>query len=236
MPKTVDPGDVHDYLRKLGEDLNKNLEILTTDDGVKIELLLPPDRLRFKHSYVEPDFFRRARQSNQALLKACNSRRRDIYTLLDLTGGWGVDSFILAQHGQKVTMIEHDLLVYSISTHSLECARSIKRSKAAADRIKTIHADAFQFLQSLGEKERFDCIYLDPMFPPHHSSAKPASEMQILQYLTSNGDIDPCFRLALRKAAHRVVVKRPAKATPLADLAPDLIFREKSIRFDVYLT
>ena len=236
MPRTVDVSDAHDYLRKRGKDLDENLDIVTTDDGVIIELFLPPDRLRFRHSYVESGFFKRAQQSSQALLKACNNRQRGIHTVLDLTGGWGMDSFILAQHGQRVTMIEHDRLIYSISTHSLECARSIRRSKAAANRIETIHVDAFEFLQSLGKEEHFDCIYLDPMFPSHHSSAKPAGEMQILQYLTSNDDIDRCFDLALRKAGSRVVVKRPAKAAPLADSSPDLVFREKSIRFDVYLT
>jgi 16S rRNA (guanine1516-N2)-methyltransferase len=235
MSQTVGVSDAHDYLRKRGKDVDKNLNIVTTDDGSVIELFLPPDRLRFRHSYVESGFFKRAQQSNQALLKACNNRHRDIHTVLDLTGGWGMDSFILAQHGQRVTMIEHDRLIYSISTHSLECARSIRRSKAAANRIETIHFDALEFLQTLGKQEHFDCIYLDPMFPSHHSSAKPAGEMQILQYLTRNDDIDPCFDLALRKASSRVVVKRPAKAGPLVDLSPELVFREKSIRFDVYL-
>lgn len=236
MSSTLDLSDAHDYLRKRDKDLDKNLGIVATDDGVNIELFLPPDRLRFRHSYVETGFFKRAQQSKQALLKACNNRQRNIHTVLDLTGGWGMDAFILAQHGQRVTMIEHDRLVYSISTHSLECARSIRRSKAAANRIETIHVDALEFLQSLGKEEHFDCIYLDPMFPPHHSSAKPAGEMQILQYLTRNDDIAPCFDLALRKASNRVAVKRPTNAAPLADSSPDLVFREKSIRFDVYLT
>ena len=60
--------------------------------------------------------------------------------------------------------------------------------------------------------------------------------MQILQYLTRNENIENSFDLALQKAGNRVVVKRPAKARPLTDLSPDLVFREKTIRFDVYLT
>jgi hypothetical protein len=33
-----------------------------------------------------------------------------------------------------------------------------------------------------------------------------------------------------------VVVKRPAKADRLTALKPDIVYREKTIRFDVYLT
>ena len=61
-------------------------------------------------------------------------------------------------------------------------------------------------------------------------------EMQILQALTVNADIDSSFELALGKARKRVVVKRPAKAARLGNLKPDLVYREKTIRLDVYLT
>jgi 16S rRNA (guanine1516-N2)-methyltransferase len=74
------------------------------------------------------------------------------------------------------------------------------------------------------------------MFPRHKSGAKPAKDMQILQALTANVEIDSCFERALQKARRRVVVKRPAKAASLARLKPDLVYREKTIRFDVYLT
>ncbi|MCP4283565.1 MAG: class I SAM-dependent methyltransferase, partial [Gammaproteobacteria bacterium] len=74
------------------------------------------------------------------------------------------------------------------------------------------------------------------MFPTHKSSAKPAKEMQVLQALTDNVEIESCFDLALQKAHKRVVVKRPAKAATLTALKPDIVYREKTIRFDVYLT
>lgn len=60
--------------------------------------------------------------------------------------------------------------------------------------------------------------------------------MQILQRLTDNHGIELVFELALAKAQKRVVVKRPAKAGNLAGIKPDIVYREKTIRFDVYLT
>ena len=74
------------------------------------------------------------------------------------------------------------------------------------------------------------------MIPNHKSTAKPAKDMQILQHLTDNKNIEECFELALQKARKRVVVKRPAKSRPISSLVPDLVYREKTIRFDVYLT
>lgn len=98
------------------------------------------------------------------------------------------------------------------------------------------NTEAGAYLQAPETPVDLDCIYLDPMFPSHKSSAKPAKEMQILQRLTDNRGIESVFELALAKAQKRVVVKRPAKAGNLAGIKPDIVYREKTIRFDVYLT
>jgi hypothetical protein len=60
--------------------------------------------------------------------------------------------------------------------------------------------------------------------------------MQLLQQMTSNVDIELAFNLALSQAKNRVVMKRPLKSQPFSDRQPDLVYREKTIRFDVYLT
>ena len=205
-------------------------------DGLIIHLHQPPDNIRYKHSYNEPQFVKRAHQSSQALVKACNNKQRNIKTVLDLTGGWRMDSFILACQGQSVTSIERNALVHKISAYSLGCARAIKPNAIAASRIEMIHDDSVEYLKRHGKSGAYDCIYLDPMFADHKSSAKSAKSLQILQKLTLNQDIETCFELALQKAGKRVVVKRPAKSSPISDLAPDMVYREKTIRFDVYLT
>ena len=105
-----------------------------------------------------------------------------------------------------------------------------------AARLSLLTAEAGAYLRALDDAHAFDCVYLDPMFPAHKSGARPAKEMQILQALTRNRDIETCFELALSRARRRVVVKRPAKAPPLTEAKPDIVYREKSIRFDVYLT
>jgi 16S rRNA (guanine1516-N2)-methyltransferase len=210
------------------------LSILPNENGVEIRLL--EAQLGFQHSFVSGSLPVRARQSTQALLKACSNKQRNIKTVLDLTAGWGIDSFTLAWHGQQVTLLEQNELVHAIVAYSLSRLAAEHHGVAVAERIFIENTNATSYLRSSAANLEYDCIYLDPMFPRHKSGAKPAKEMQILQALTANIEIDSCFELALQKARRRVVVKRPAKAASLSALKPDLVYREKTIRFDVYLT
>jgi len=233
---TVELDRESEYFQNYSGILCHDLKFELLSDGFIIHLRQPPDNIRYRHSYNEHQFFKRAHQSSQALVKACNNKQRNIKTVLDLTGGWGMDSFILACHGQNVTCIELNALVHKISAYSLRCAREIKTSAIAANRVEMIQGDSADYLHNHGKAGDYDCIYLDPMFPDHKSSAKSAKSLQILQKLTLNQDIETCFELALQKAGKRVVVKRPAKSSPISDLSPDLVYREKTVRFDVYLT
>jgi len=232
---TVDLDRESGYFQNYSGLLCHDLKFELLSDGLIIRLHQPPDNIRYKHSYNERQLFKRAQQSSQALVKACNNKQRNIKTVLDLTGGWGMDSFILACHGQIVTCIEQNTLVHKISAYSLHCAQAIKHSAMAANRVEMVRGDSVDYLRNHAKSGVYDCIYLDPMFPDHKSSAKPAKSLQILQKLTLNQDIEKCFVLALQMAGKRVVVKRPAKSSPISDLGPALVYREKTIRFDVYL-
>ena len=209
------------------------MRIQTDVLGVTIELI--DMQLRFHHSFISGAIARRARQAGQLLLKACSNRQRNIHTVLDLTAGWGVDGYILARHGQNVTLLEQNELVQAIVAFSLQQLAADPEKGKFAQRLTIINAEALCYLNGLSE-QRYDCIYLDPMFAAHKSGAKPAKEMQILQALTDNTAIDACFELALQHARKRVVVKRAAKAPTLTSLEPDMVHRAKSIRFDVYQT
>jgi len=221
----------------LEQTIEADLSISPATDGVHIRCIFDNSTLEFVHSFHDLGFFyKRVTTTNQGLLKACNNKQRSIRSLLDLTGGWGLDSFILAQHGKQVTTLEQNKHLYSVILQSLNNARLHSHSKAAAARIELKRVNSLDFLNATDKREDFDCIYLDPMFPDHKSGAKPAKEMQILQKLTGNLDIDDCFEKALERALKRVVVKRPAKSPTISSRKPDIIYREKTIRFDVYLT
>ena len=131
MKMTAKSGRESEYFQGYSGILCDDLRFKMLGDGLVIHLEQQPNNIRYKHSYSEHQFFKRAQQSNQALLKACNNKQRSIKTVLDLTGGWGIDSFILACHGQIVTCIEQNTLVHNISAYSLHCAQTIKHSAMA---------------------------------------------------------------------------------------------------------
>jgi len=218
----------------LAQASNSGLIIEPDDTGVDVNLV--DSQLRFHHSFISGPLPARARQTGQAIVSACSNKQRSITNILDLTAGWGADSLTLAQHGKQVTMLEQNQLVYAIVAHALDRLAAVATGDAIARRLTIENSNALEFLCGLGKNHDIDCIYLDPMFPVHRSGAKPAKEMQILQALTGNLEIETCFRQALGQARKRVVVKRPAKAACLDNTKPDLVYREKTIRFDVYLT
>ena len=218
MNRVTEAREQTTILARLFNNISSHIDFSVVGDGIIIDWHNVPDHLQFKHSYNETRFLKRVQQPDQALVKACNNKQRSIKSLLDLTGGWGIDSFILAYHGLRVTMLEQNELVYHVSRYALNYSRSIKQTSAAANRVELIHRSSIEFLLAQKKPNQFDCIYLDPMFPDHESTAKPAKEMQILQQLTKNQDIEECFKLAIKKAAKRVVVKRPAKSKPFSSL------------------
>jgi 16S rRNA (guanine1516-N2)-methyltransferase len=223
-----------ELLQQLARSLADDVRIDVQAQGVRIELT--DLRLHFVHSFVSGPIAKRASQSTQLLLKACNNKQRSLRRILDLTAGWGIDALVLARHGQQVTLLEQHRLLHAIIAHALAQLALTPAGEPIAQRLTLDYTNAKHYLQTLDKARDFDCIYLDPMFAAHKSGAKPAKEMQILQALTGNQDIESCFELALAKARKRVVVKRAAKAPPLAGSKPDLVQRAKTIRFDIYLT
>jgi 16S rRNA (guanine1516-N2)-methyltransferase len=219
-------------MRHQNPDDDTDLHIELGTEGV----IVHANQFKFRHSFSEPQFLKRLIQPNQLLIKACTNKQRSIRTVLDLTGGWGMDSFMIAHNGREVTMLEQNQLVYAITAHSLKCAETNPKISQAARRITALHSNGREFLADSESNAQFDCIYLDPMFPSHKSGAKPSKDMQLLQKMTGNIDIESVFKLALKQAKNRVVMKRPLKSTAFSDIQPDLVYREKTIRFDIYLT
>lgn len=221
---------------KQNNPVETDIKISCLNNEVVIQWSDGRNTLQYTHSFNHPGFYRRINATGQAITKACSNKQRSIRSVLDLTGGWGVDSFILAHHGKQVTMLEQSEIIHSVAAKSLENALKNSSLINTRNNIKSLNINSLDYLSEIDGNISFDCIYLDPMFPTHKSTAKPGKDMQLLQKLTKNLDIETCFELALKKALNRVVVKRPVKAPPITSLQPDLTYKEKTIRFDVYLT
>lgn len=156
--------------------------------------------------------------------------------VLDATAGWGGDSVVLAALGCEITMIERSPVLVALLEDGL--AR-LARSDAAisADlhaRLRLLAGDARALMRSWQEPPP-DVVLLDPMYPERGASAAARKEMAILQALLGGDeDADELLDVALALAQHRVVVKRPRAAPPLAGRVPTHRIEGRSTRFDVY--
>ena len=80
-----------------------------------------------------------------------------------------------------------------------------------------------------------DVIYMDPMFEPRKRSALPRKPAQVLRKIVGHDDdVMDLFKIAMKTARNRVVVKRTDDARPLVE-DPDMCHRGKIVRYDVYL-
>ena len=161
----------------------------------------------------------------------------DAPTLIDATGGLGKDAFILAHLGWQVTLLERSPVLAWLLADGVARGRADDSAGPVCQRMRVLHREAVDCLDHLPATARPQVVYLDPMYPPHRSSALPGREMQYLRRLL--GDDPPDSRLlaaACRAARGRVVVKRPAGAPPLPGPSPSHAIRLGQTRFDVYLT
>jgi 16S rRNA (guanine1516-N2)-methyltransferase len=230
------------YYKAYARELVENLKSIQTDNEYRIQIddctiaicsELNNQNACFTHSFLDPRLIKRASQKNQGLLKACSNKKNTIRNITDLTAGWGKDSYLLAHQGRHVQMLEHNPLIYHCLNYLLKSARD-ESNQPIFQQISLQLLDSYSYLKQ-DSIDEVDCFYLDPMFPAHKSSARPGKDLQLLQAITQNQSIEQTFQLALKKCVQRVVVKRPLHAPFLDDLKPDISYREKTIRFDVYL-
>lgn len=91
-------------------------------------------------------------QSSSEKTAAYKSQIIDGKSLLDLTGGFGVDCYFFSKEVDAVFYTEIDSKLTKIAQHNFKILQ--------ADNIHIIPGDGISFLEST--KERFDWIYLDP--------------------------------------------------------------------------
>lgn len=166
----------------------------------------------------------------ELLAKACLASKKPL--VFDLTAGLGRDAYVLASLGCQVKMFERHPVVFALLCDGLKRLKKVSPEIA----LQLIQRDSVDFLKELDVASRPDVIYLDPMHPARTKSALVKKEMRILSEIVGiDEDKHALFNIAKEKAKKRVVVKWPIDALPLG-VNPDVVYRGKSTRFDVYTT
>jgi 16S rRNA (guanine1516-N2)-methyltransferase len=179
-------------------------------------------------------------KKNAGLLKAVGlDKARESLRIVDTTAGLGIDAFILAAMGCKVTLLEKSPVMAALLADGLRRGMACGDNSviAAVSRMTLIHIDAHEFLRQLTISDCPDVITLDPMYPARQKTAKVKKDMALMQtMLPPNEDVDALLSAARAKAQHRVVLKRPGKLTKDADGKPDFQVPGKTSHFQVFLT
>ncbi len=163
-------------------------------------------------------------------------RKQPLPRIVDATAGLGRDAYVLASLGYEVVALERCAILHAMLENGLaRAAAEIGGGSEASKRLRLVAGDARDYLANLPRKQLPDVVYMDPMFSKRTKSALVKKEMQFFQKLLgAEEDGGSLFEVAMSVATRRVVVKRPAKAPPLAP-QPGYQVRGGRVRWDVYL-
>lgn len=175
----------------------------------------------------------------QLVAKACGLGKGGVTpSVVDATAGLGRDAFVLAGLGAEVLMLERVPAIFALLEDGLNRARSDAEVGDIARRMRVRHADAADELASAVAAAGVEpqVIHLDPMFPHRDKSALVKKEMRLFRELAGDDDDAPrLLEAALDVASHRVAVKRPRKAPPIAGPRPAHVIETKTSRYDLYV-
>ena len=200
----------------------------------RLRLLRAGDRLGV---CVQLEELRRRAVRQSELAKACGMASGKRPSLLDGTGGWGLDALCLAQLGARVSVVERLPPMWALIQDLAQCS-------GAAD-VALYCADVWQWLPD--QAQVFDVVYLDPMFAPRKKSAAPNKRLQYLAELVTALSVEAKAQSELdsehgalqwlqqcaRFARERIVLKRRRHDPPLL-IAPDWQIKGRSVRYDVF--
>ena len=117
-------------------------------------------------------------------------------TLIDLTAGFGVDSFFFAKKAQKVTSCEIDAQLSAISAHNIKIL--------GGNNIECLAVDGIEIIK--GKDANFDTIYIDP--------ARRSGSAKVFKLKDCTPDVTLHLSLFLKKAK-RIIIK----TAPLLDIS-----------------
>ncbi len=221
---------------------NTTLLLVYTDNGLELQdisknrknpqTLLHVNFVRGKMGYR----FAHEKTIKLPLAKAVGIKPGVRPTVFDATAGLGVDGFVLAALGCQVTMCERSAVLGALLFDGLERAKqSASTEKIVAHHIHFLNENSIHYLANT--TNRFQSIYLDPMYPHSDQSALNRLSMRIIRDLVGDDlDAEELLFLSLTKALNRVVVKRPRSAPRIGDHKPSHVIKMKNSRFDVYMT
>lgn len=214
---------------------NSNFKLFRKDNIIYLQSILHKDWLPFFIDFSSNEFTRRKNQMNnsQEISKAVGIKKDFKPKILDTTAGQGRDSFLLASLGCEITLLERNSIIFLLLNNAIENAKNNAELVEIVNRMTLINQDSIEFLKN--NKEYFDVIYIDPMFPKSNKSRLVKKDMQIFREIVGDDlDSTELLKYALQQNTKRVVVKRMLNSPFINNLKPNFQIKGKTTRFDIY--
>ncbi len=169
--------------------------------------------------------------TKESILSACGVKKGKTPSILDLTGGWGRDGYILANAGCKVLLLERDPIVHLLLEDGIS---RLKQQRSI--NIASMNIEAKDYLSRFMGDDAPDIIYYDPMRAQGKKAPKNKKEMEVLRSMVGvNNDLEQIVAMALKSAKERVVVKSANSKLDLS-IKPELTLKGVNTKFDVFFT
>ncbi len=173
----------------------------------------------------------------QAIAKAVGLNRNKNLHVLDVTGGYAGDAFVLATQGAILTVVERSAVLFALIHDGMIRAKIDSDVRPIVQRMRIYCQDSIDYLQRLTPVTIPDVIYIDPMYPQKQKSAAANAKMQLLHLLIGpDTNANSLLELAVKNAKKRVVVKRPKTAPSLSEHNLVGEVSSKNTRYDIYRT
>lgn len=206
MNQKILSSEVQEYIIKhIKDDVNKIALAKPVFEGISSTELAGQIATKKKSLYKLPTWYHQDYIYYPPLLsiEQCSSELTAAYkanlligdTVIDLTAGFGVDSFFFAKKAKKVISCEIDHALSEISAHNAKVL--------CADRIECLAANGIEVL--INNKLNFDAIYIDP--------ARRSGSNKVFKLKECTPDVTSHLNLFLEKAK-RIIIK----TAPLLDI------------------
>ena len=237
-------------LRLSAQQLAQDLAVPFSDiDNEQIQLVVTEQRLEIRAPNLGNPIFIDFEQGKNAhrrqfgggrgqpLAKAIGLKKGAIPTVIDVTAGFGRDSFVLANLGCTITLLERQPLISALLNDALVRAKDNPEIEDVIRRMSLVNQDAVSYLKELDHDAYPDVIYMDPMYPSREKSALVKKDMRLLHELAGpDTDSDNLLTIARQVAKKRVVVKRPKSAPFVGGQKPSTATESKNTRYDIYVS
>jgi 16S rRNA (guanine1516-N2)-methyltransferase len=168
--------------------------------------------------------------------------------VLDVTGGLGQDTWLLAAYGCSLLVVEQNAVIFALLRDGV--ARAGIADQQVARRIRLIYAPGQKILTQILESERYGpqrvglprphVVYMDPFFSSERKRKGACKRsMKVLRFVAheqTNDNGSKLLDLGLQVAVDRVVVKRPRVCAPFDTAFGKRIhnIQGRGYRFDIY--